>query len=1373
MTTDPLATQNVQQTVQQQNQLQLSIPTSLSLMGDVATNWKTFKQRWEFYSEASGAAGYEDKRKACLFLHVIGEEAVKVYNNFTFTDENDKFKVDAIIAKFDEYCNPKKNETFERHKFFTRTQRAGETIEQFANVLRTLSKTCDFGRINDTLIRDRLVCGITDDSLRERMLRREDLTLDKALTMGRIAESSSSQIKSLRNENTSSSAIPIEINQNTKQTPEMKEVDIVRRKTNVSSNLITNCFFCKRDHQRRKCPAYGAICNRCNQKNHYEGSQACKRNRRDIHTVNVDESSADMEDAFFIGHVKGEDSSTSWTVDLDINGKIFNFYLDSGAQANILSDEQYQSINPRPKLHKTNARLLSYNGNIETLGYIVINVVYMGKAFNLRFYIVTKSESGRALLGLDSCIELELIKRVETVEHRKLDIEIDQVKVQNILEEYEDVFGGVGRLPGEYHITVSEGLPRIAHAARRFPLPLMPKLKAELDRMVEASVITPVTEPTQVCSSMVVVEKPSTGQLRICLDAPELNKYILRENCQIPTKEEIQAKCKDAKVFSKIDASAAFWHLKLDEESSYLCTFSTPFGRFRFLVMAYGIKSASEIFHRELWKLFEDIEGVVNIHDDIIIYSNNAEEHLDKLLQVLEICRQNGIKLNLDKLVIGVKEVPFFGELLTDEGVKPDPAKIAAIRDMLHPVDKKGLSRFLGLINYLSKFIPQVSERTLNLRKCLNSEQYNWGPDQTREFEDLKDILMQEPILKYYDPNRKTKIEVDSSEEGFGAVLLQEHNGFYLPVAYGARVTNRAERNYAPLERETLAICFGCEYFHQYIYGLKNVVVESDHKPLVPSFRKYLRDNPGRIQRFRMRMLKYNITVQYVPGQRMILSDTLSRSRYDHTHEPKPDKAKSDEVEIHVNMIRNNLPVSKDKWLEIQVETNKDNTLNEIRQYTRNGWPSSIKLCSLKGRAYWSCRDEISVIDNVLLKGDRIIIPQTMQQSVLQKLHMGHLGIEKIRRLARSAVFWPRINQDIDEVSKTCETCQKYQNQQTSEPLKPHEIPVHPWQHIAGDFCVYQGQTYLVVVDHYSFYPEAISVPTTSAKVAIKFLKSLFARHGIPETLRADNMPFGSEEMIQFSRDWEFEIRLSSPEYPKSNGLAEKGVQVIKNLIKKSIDSNQDINLALLAFRSAPNEFGHSPAQLLFGRQIKGKIPILRKELSGRYDIKNKKDIERKQQKQKLYHDKQAKKLSELKVGDKVAIRSSKGWDRRGSVVKTDVAPRSYLVDTGKNTLRRNRIHLRNTPTNRYSGLENAYEDDLSEEEIAQEGVGSKSVINDMGSVNEESPFNDSDSIPVISSAEQTSSSSSTSTRDGIDSGAIRQSNRLKKKNQKPDYEYY
>ena len=235
------------------------------------------------YSVATGASEYESaKRYACLFLHVIGKEAVKVYNNFTMSAR--------IIEKFDGYCNPKKNETFERHKFFIRMQNNDETIDHFVNDLRTLSQTCNFGPLADLLIRDRLICGILNEHLRKRMLRNEELTLDKAVTMRRIAENTASLLKSLKVVDST-----IEINQNTTNQSDSKEIDYVKRKLSYSITKITRyCYFCKRDHPRRKCPAYGRQCHDCNGKNYYEGSKACQINRKDVNTINSADSTTGM-----------------------------------------------------------------------------------------------------------------------------------------------------------------------------------------------------------------------------------------------------------------------------------------------------------------------------------------------------------------------------------------------------------------------------------------------------------------------------------------------------------------------------------------------------------------------------------------------------------------------------------------------------------------------------------------------------------------------------------------------------------------------------------------------------------------------------------------------------------------------------------------------------------------------------------------------------------------------------------------------------------------------------------------------------------------------------------------------------------------------
>ena len=256
--------------------LQLSIPQPLSFLGDIAGNWRSFKQKWEFYAEASAIGTYSDKRKSCVLLHVIGEEAVKVYNNFTFAAAGDEFNLDIILAKFEEYCSPKKNETFLRHKFFTRQQSAGETIDQYANALRTLAKQCNFGEIHDSLIRDRFICGILNEGLRERLLRREDLTLDKAILMGRITEETNNGIQSLKTD-TSLKINYASASQHATPPQSWNSEQPSRRKSSVTTASIKNCFYCKGDHQRRRCPAYGATCVRCKRKNHFRNSEACRR----------------------------------------------------------------------------------------------------------------------------------------------------------------------------------------------------------------------------------------------------------------------------------------------------------------------------------------------------------------------------------------------------------------------------------------------------------------------------------------------------------------------------------------------------------------------------------------------------------------------------------------------------------------------------------------------------------------------------------------------------------------------------------------------------------------------------------------------------------------------------------------------------------------------------------------------------------------------------------------------------------------------------------------------------------------------------------------------------------------------------------------
>ena len=327
-------------------------------------------------------------------------------------------------------------------------------------------------------------------------------------------------------------------------------------------------------------------------------------------------------------------------------------------------------------------------------------------------FVVVPSVS-QPLLGRVACEKLGLIKRIH---------EINKDKYTELQSQYADVFDGLGCLPGKHSIVVDPTVQPVVNPCRKVPFALHNKLKEELDRMVDLKVIAPVDKPTDWVNSIVIVKK-SNGKLRVCLDPRSLNVAIKRQHFKLPTREEIMSKFAGATVFSKLDASQGFWQVMLDDESSFKCTFNTPFSRFRYLRLPFGISSAPEVYHKIVHQLFEGLPGVDTSMDDVIVCVSGprktTEDHDETLQKVLEIARRNNLKLNLSKCLFGVKELTFLGDRLTDKGIKPDPGKISAIVNMERPADKKGVQRFLGMITYLAKWIPELSEKTTALRSLL------------------------------------------------------------------------------------------------------------------------------------------------------------------------------------------------------------------------------------------------------------------------------------------------------------------------------------------------------------------------------------------------------------------------------------------------------------------------------------------------------------------------------------------------------------------------------------------------------------------------------------------------------------------------------
>ena len=337
--------------------------------------------------------------------------------------------------------------------------------------------------------------------------------------------------------------------------------------------------------------------------------------------------------------------------------------------------------------------------------------------------------------------------------------------------------------------------------------------------MEAMGVISRVCEPAQWCAGMVVVPKKS-GAVRICVDLKPLNGNVLRETHPIPKVDETLAQLTGATLFSKLDANSGFWQIPLAEGSHLLTTFITPFGRFSFNKLPFGISSAPELFQRRMCTILEGLEGVLCHMDDVLIFGATRQEHDARLTAALKRIEAARATLNSEKCEFRRSRVKFLGHIIDMHGIQADPEKVSAVLKMEAPQNVSDLRRFMGMANQLGKFSHRLADISQPLRELLSTKQsWVWGPDQERAFLEIKTVLTQPTILALYDPVAPTKVSADASSFGLGAVLLQLTNDTWRPVAYASRSMSAAEIRYAQIEKEALAVTWACEKFSDYTLG--------------------------------------------------------------------------------------------------------------------------------------------------------------------------------------------------------------------------------------------------------------------------------------------------------------------------------------------------------------------------------------------------------------------------------------------------------------------------------------------------------------------------------------------------------------------------
>ncbi|XP_024117609.1 uncharacterized protein K02A2.6 [Oryzias melastigma] len=538
---------------------------------------------------------------------------------------------------------PKTNVIFARYKFHEKVQGASEPFEQFVTDLRLLAKDCNYAN-SEEMIRDRVVFGIYSPRVREKLLSvGSDLTLEKAIDVARSHEIAQAQLKTFAGNDHNVHAIERHSSKTASWKPRQsrsKRNTFHVRTAGGDNERFKTCSYCgnKMHGVQETCPAKGKQCKTCNKWNHF-AKVCCSGQNKGVHTVSQDVSSEMMErtEDLFIDVVTKESECEKTDqvfaeVQIGPNKESVRFKLDTGASANVIPTRVFNGLRLKYTLQPSTRPLHGYGGEkLVVKGKCDIQCQYKSAKLMLKFHIV--DTQAPPVLGLRACQEFGLVKFI---------LSVSGTPEQSIMDEYADVFTGIGLFPGECTIHIDPKAVPVVHPPRRVPFALRDRLKAELDNMEKQQIIVKVTEPTEWVNSLVIAEKPRTGKLRVCLDPKDLNKAIKRPHYPLPTLEDVTSKLAGACYFSVMDARSGYWAIKLTEESSKLTTFNSVFGRYRFLRLPFGVKSAQDEFQRKVDETYEGLQGVMAIVDDVLIYGRSKDEHDKNLRAMLQRSRERG-----------------------------------------------------------------------------------------------------------------------------------------------------------------------------------------------------------------------------------------------------------------------------------------------------------------------------------------------------------------------------------------------------------------------------------------------------------------------------------------------------------------------------------------------------------------------------------------------------------------------------------------------------------------------------------------------------------------------------------------------------------
>ncbi|XP_055543303.1 uncharacterized protein K02A2.6-like [Wyeomyia smithii] len=1033
------------------------------------------------------------------------------------TEANDPDPYLTTKDKLMHHFSPKQHDSFERFLFWSIVSEDEEPIEKFAlRVQQKAEKIC-FGK---TALESRHIAVIdkiiqyTSNDLRQKLLEKEILTLDDTTKIINAFQAVRYQSAKM-NDKGPGNRTPTAVNRITRPNIPYKESEnlptfSVNRiaKMNGSIDERTKCSRCGYLPHRpgARCPAATETCHgcgivghfrtMCRSKSKHDWDNRRNNRKRKLNLVTSNEhhrSEKRTRNVFNVREHEGEEipedlpvynvgCSDDEIIHCRVGGVQIGMLIDSGSKHNLIDDTTWELMKLRDvkmtnQRVDTDKRFLAYGRiplKLITTFDAELEVDDSGNLLKTKtsFYVIEKGQ--QPLLGKLTAQKLGLLKiglpSTHSLSVRKIESSKAFPKIKGI----------------KLNIPIDRTVPAVIQPLRRCPIPLLEKVEQKLNELLEMDVIEKVKTPTSWVSPLVPIIKEN-GDLRLCVDMRRANQAIQRLNHPLPVFEDLISRFRNAKFFTSLDIKQAFHQVELSEDSRDVTTFITNWGLYRYKRLLFGINCAPELFQNLMESILVGCKNTVVFIDDIMIFGETEQEHDSAVKLTLQVLSQYGILLNDHKCKFKQQEIVFLGHKLSANGVSPCEEKVKAILSCRAPRTKEELRSFLGLVTYVSRFIPNLATINYPLRQLLRQEShFEWMAQHKISFEKIKTLIGSAGSLGFYDRNDRTLVVTDASGVGLGAVLIQFKNSLPRIISFASKSLSEVEKTYPPIEKEALGVVWAVERFKNYLLGI-TFELETDHRPLETLFTTTSRPT-ARIERWLLRIQAFRFKVVYRKGSAN-LADCLSRLA---AHVEDPHWTEETDVFIRRVMVQslsflsgvvNELSFDSEteeiiralqQAVAIDIEevataTVSDQELQKvIKAIETDKWDQE----DLK--QYKPFRLEFSNINNLVMRGTKLVIPISLRSRMCELAHEGHPGQSMMKRRLRERCWWPGIDQTAVKICERCEGCQLVQSSNPPEPMTRRALPEKPWVDIAMDFLgpMPSGEYLLVVIDYYSRYIE-------------------------------------------------------------------------------------------------------------------------------------------------------------------------------------------------------------------------------------------------------------------------------------------------------------